>query len=251
MKMVDITCSKCGAMLKPNFKKKRAVCEYCGSAFFLVHDTFLEEITPKTEAQVTKVDRKGSIKILLLLLMISVFIGAFSLVVMKVSESKVDTLDYISESSHETDEMDVSVPYLDTLDNLSAEDLAKLHKKAEETLDDNLRPAIDQGYFIEMKPVKLFLTTGGKQLNRLYDVFEAHFNTRNGEVVYYVWAYFDGVRIQEDGGISLQDAITGYAGYPALIQGPVCIIGYDSMEQVEVEIGVTVRGEMELKVLDL
>lgn len=141
--------------------------------------------------------------------------------------------------------------YLNDLENLSAEELEKLHEEAEKVLKSNLDISKDQDYLVEMKPVKLFLTTDGKRTNRLYDVYEVRYNTGNGEAVYYVWASFEGVIVKKDGQLSLKDTVSGCAGYPIVIQDSVSIYGYDSMETVEVEIDVTVRGEMELKVLDL
>ncbi|MBQ7926733.1 MAG: hypothetical protein IJ335_10645 [Lachnospiraceae bacterium] len=136
-------------------------------------------------------------------------------------------------------------------ENLSAGELEKLHEEAEKVLKSNLDISKDQDYLVEMKPVKLFLTTDGKRTNRLYDVYEVRYNTGNGEAVYYVWASFKGVIVKKDGQLSLKDTVSGCAGYPIVIQDSVSIYGYDSMETVEVEIDVTVRGEMELKVLDL
>ncbi|MBQ7934137.1 MAG: hypothetical protein IJ327_05055, partial [Lachnospiraceae bacterium] len=104
MKMVDITCSKCGATLKPDFKKRRASCEYCGASFLFVEDELSGEIT--TKAQVTKEERKSSKKIpllILLVLMLVVFIGVLSWIVKEQSKPVVNPFDCITVSFHGKD----------------------------------------------------------------------------------------------------------------------------------------------------
>ena len=51
MKMIDMTCPKCGATMKTDADKEQAVCEYCGALFLLEKEDTLDEIRAKAEAK--------------------------------------------------------------------------------------------------------------------------------------------------------------------------------------------------------
>ena len=51
MKIIDLTCPKCGATLKPDLDKKTAVCEYCGHQMLIEQDETIEEIRTKARSK--------------------------------------------------------------------------------------------------------------------------------------------------------------------------------------------------------
>ena len=67
--------------------------------------------------------------------------------------------------------------------------------------------------------MKLFLTTDGKQTNQLYDVFEAHFMTNDGEKTYYVLARFEDVVVRDGEQVSIDMSGGMYIGHLTQVQG--------------------------------
>ena len=47
MKMIDMTCPKCSAVLKVDDKKEKAVCEYCGYQVLIEREDTPEELRAK------------------------------------------------------------------------------------------------------------------------------------------------------------------------------------------------------------
>lgn len=141
--------------------------------------------------------------------------------------------------------------YLKDLTGISQEALDLIHAKAESALDLNIEKTKTAGYFVDMKPVKLFLLTDGKQSNELYDVFEIRFKTSSGEQTYYVMACFSQVIIREGKQVSLDMSSGIYLGGLTQVQGAIWIMAYDSVEDVRVSILTSLDRDMELKELDL
>lgn len=141
--------------------------------------------------------------------------------------------------------------YLKSLDNIPQEALELIHTRAEAILETNLNGCVAAGILTDMKPVKLFLTTDGKQTNELYDVFEVHFATNNGEAVYYVLACFDDVIIRDREQVSIDMSYGMYYGHLTQVQGALFIMAYDSLEDVRADILTSQGSYMELKELGL
>lgn len=141
--------------------------------------------------------------------------------------------------------------YLKELSDIPKEALELIHAKAENVLELNLDNSKRVGYFVEMKPVKLFLTTDGKQKNELYDVFEVRFSANGEESVYYVLACFDDVLVRKEAQASLSMSYGMYYGNLTQVSGAVWIMGYDSVEDIRTEILTSQESYMELKELDL
>ena len=259
MKMVDMTCPKCGAVMQVDAEKEKAVCEYCGALFLLEKEDTLEEIQAKAEAKAygyhkgklaaqeraAALKKKNKIKIPVPVIIIAILmlIGMISVIPQHLSKPKVNPFDCIDVTFRGTDgdgeiviEMTGAVPgidanritydiskedyliegetvsieasssdyrltentqiytvdgldeYLKDLEELSQEALDMIHIQAEKVLELNLDSTKACGYFVDMKPVKLFLITDGKQTNSLYDVFEVTFSvddTGAGTNLYY------------------------------------------------------------------
>lgn len=141
--------------------------------------------------------------------------------------------------------------YLKDLENIPTEALSIIHSKAESVLEINLDQTKNTGIFVDMKPVKLFLLTDGKQTNTLYDVFEVHFNTQNGELTKYVAVYFDDVIIRNGAQVSIDMSYGMYIGHITQVSGAIFITAYDSVEEVRNDILTSQDSYMELKELDL
>lgn len=141
--------------------------------------------------------------------------------------------------------------YLSDLGNIPEEALELIHAKAENVLELNLDGSKAAGFFVDMKPVKLFLTTDGKQTNELYDVFEVQFAANGEESVYYVLACFSDVLVREEEQASLNMSYGMYYGHLTQVWGSVWIMGYDSLEEVRTDILTSQESYMELKELEL
>ena len=102
-----------------------------------------------------------------------------------------------------------------------------------------------------MKSVKLFLLTDGKQENRLYDVFEAHFTVNEEEQIYYVVAIFDDVVVRDGKQVSLDMTYGVYGGHLTQVHSWLWIMAYESVEEVQTDILTSQKKQMELKELDL
>ena len=51
MKIIDMTCPKCGAPLNPDLDKGKAVCEYCGYHMLIEKEDSIEEIRAKAQSR--------------------------------------------------------------------------------------------------------------------------------------------------------------------------------------------------------
>ena len=141
--------------------------------------------------------------------------------------------------------------YLKDLENLPKEAIDFIHAQSETALKLNLEDSKATGAFVDMKPVKLFLATDGKQTNVLYDVFEAHFKTDDEELTYYVVAAFDEVVVRNREQVTLSMSYGMYMGHITQVQGWLNIMAYDSVEQIRIELLNDYGGYMEIKDLDL
>lgn len=322
MKTIDLTCPKCGALLKPDRYQGKAVCEYCGYNMLIEKEDTIEEIRVKEQAKsygyhrgrlkaeaearaARKVKYRG-VLVPVIVIGVIVLIALSSVVVQQVSMPQINPFDYIEVSFQGTDgkgevvletvnvsedvdinrvEFDISKDdwllqgetitiqassddyrlsettktyvvegldeYLKDLENLPEEALELIHVQAESALKLNLENSKNTGFFVDMKPVKLFLVTDGKQMNRLYDVFEAHFATNAGEQTYYVVAYFDDVIVRNGEQVSISMSGGMYQGHITQVQGWLHIMAYDSLEEIRAELLTSQDSYMELKELEL
>lgn len=320
MKIIDMTCPKCGAALNVDLEKGCAVCEYCGNAFLLEKEDTLEEIRAKAqskaygyhkgrlkaEAEASRRAKYRKFWITVIVIAVIMFVLWCSIGIQQLSKPKVNPFDCIQISFQGTDgkgqlvmevlsaaegidvnriDYDISKKrslyqgesisinasseyyrltessrvyivegldeYLKDLDNIPQEVLDIIHKKAESVLDRNLDATKALGYLTDMKPVKLFLLTDGKQCNILYDVFEVNFTTNDGAQTLYVLTYFDDVIIREGEQISIDMSYGMYLGHITQVQGSCFIMAYDSLDEVKVDIFTSQESYMELKELDL
>lgn len=320
MKIVDMTCPKCGASMKLDSDKGSAVCEYCGHQILLEKEDTIEEIRKKAEsksygyhkgklkaeAEAAKKEKFHGVKIAAIVIGVIVLIGFVSNVGAELSKPRINPFDCIEVSFEGKDgegkavinvintpeEMDmnridfdiskrnylfegetISIQatsrdyhlteqtkvytvegldeYLKDLENIPEEALEIIHMKAEARLELNLESSKNVGVFVDMKPVKLFLTTDGKQTNELYDVFEVHFMTRTGEQTCYALTCFDDVVIRDGEQVSIDMSTGMYLGHLYQVEGSLFITGYSSLEEVRVDILTNQDSYMELKELDL
>ncbi len=322
MKMVDMTCPKCGAVMQVDAEKEKAVCEYCGALFLLEKEDTLEEIQAKAEAKAygyhkgklaaqeraAALKKKNKIKIPVPVIIIAILmlIGMISVIPQHFAKPKVNPFDCIDVTFRGTDgdgeiviEMTGAVPgidanritydiskedyliegetvsieasssdyrltentqfytvdgldeYLKDLEELSQEALDMIHIQAEKVLELNLDSTKACGYFVDMKPVKLFLITDGKQTNSLYDVFEVTFSVDDTEVIYYVAACFDDVILRSGEQNFVNMSYGMYYGSLTQVQGPIYIMAYDSLDEIRNDIRLNMESYMELKERDL
>lgn len=141
--------------------------------------------------------------------------------------------------------------YLKDLEDIPQEALELIHLKAEARLELNLDSSKESGHFIDMKPVKLFLLTDGKQTNSLYDAFEVHFSTNDGEKTFYVLVGFDDVIVRNGAQVSIDMSYGMYCGHLTQVQGWLWITAYNSLEEIRAELLTGQDSYMELKELDL
>lgn len=326
MKVVDMTCPKCGASLKLDSEKKNAdgpilyVCDYCCHHILIEQEETIEEIRAKAqsksygyhmgkikaEEEAVKKKKYRNIKIAAVVICIILFIALIPSALAELLKPMINPFDYVEVSfkgkdgegkavidvinvSEDIDanriEFDISKTdylsegntisiraesddyrltqrtktykvegldeYLKDLDAISEEALENIHIKSEAVLEFNLDRSKSTQVFIDMRPVKLFLTTDGKQSNTLYDVFEAHFAVENGEKTYYVMVYFDNVVLRQ-GTQQIWDMSGGmYSGDLIQVEGSLFISGYSSLEEVRADILTNQKRDMELKELDL
>ena len=113
MKMIDMTCPKCSAVLKVDDKKEKAVCEYCGYQVLLEREDTPEEIKAKAHAksygyhkgrldaeakaqeEAEKKKKNRKIKAILIVVAMIYFFGFWSLWQTYISTPKVNPFDYL------------------------------------------------------------------------------------------------------------------------------------------------------------
>ena len=127
--------------------------------------------------------------------------------------------------------------YLTDLADIPREALELIDKKAIAVQELNLENTKKLGFFVDMKPVKLFLLTDGEQKNQLYMVHEVNFATEEGNKTYYVSSGFGGVVIRKGAQTSMD---LGYGMYYGDIFTRVAsmtyITAYESVEQIRTEL---------------
>lgn len=324
MKLIDMTCPKCGATMTPNVEKGLVECEYCGHRALIEQEDSAEEIQAREQsraygyhrgrlqAEAEARDKAAKKEKLRTVKRAAIIIGAILLLVVLMnagqmfSKPRVNPFECIEVSFQGKDgdgeimvelrspaenidphQIDLEISrrnnlyqgdtvtieassdvyfltestkvytvegldeYLKDLNNIPKEALALIHARAESVLELNLDGCKAVGVFVDMKPVKLFLNTDGKQTNELYDVFEVNFTTNAGDVTYYVMACFDDVIIHDGEQVSVDMTYGVYFGNLTQVEGPLFIMGYNSLEEVRVGLLTSQEGYMELKELDL
>ena len=112
MKIIDMTCPKCGAVLKTDLDKGIAVCEYCETQFLIEKEDTLEEIRAKAqsraygyhkgkmeaEAEASKKQKYGKVKIAAIVFGVIVVVMIASNVVAEMAKPKVNPFDCIEVS---------------------------------------------------------------------------------------------------------------------------------------------------------
>lgn len=324
MKIIDMTCPKCGATMKTDLHKEEARCEYCGYYILIEQEDTLEEIRAKAQSKsygyhkgrlkaeaeakerAAKKEKSRRFKIGSIVIGVIILIGVFANLSQTVTKPRVNPFDCIEVSFRGTDgegeivvEMTNAVEGIDTnridydiskkyylsqgqtisivaesddywltettkvytvegldeylkdVDDVSEEALELIHARAEEVLKLNLDKTKNVGYFVDMKPVKLFLATDGKRTNELYDVFEVHFAENGSESTYYVLVCFDNIIVRTDDPSFINMSYGMYWGHLTQVSGAIFIMAYDSLEQVRVDIRTNLESYMELQERDL
>ncbi|MBO5283899.1 MAG: hypothetical protein J6B43_12410 [Lachnospiraceae bacterium] len=112
MKMIDMTCPKCGATMKLDLDKRKAVCEYCGNTVLLEQEDTLEEIRAKAqsraygyhkgrlaaEEEASKRKKHRSIKIAAIIVGAFVLIEMLSFLIVETAKPKINPFDYLEVS---------------------------------------------------------------------------------------------------------------------------------------------------------
>ncbi len=323
MKMIDLTCPKCSATLKPNADNTKAVCEYCGYQVLIEREDTVEEMRAKAhaksygyhkgkleaeaeaEARAAKKQKARKIKSKVIVAAVVALLILIPAAFTQLSKPRVNPFDYVEVTFQGTDgdgkvvlqtkssdNVDVNYirfeiskkndllqgetitvratsdeylleestrtytvegldEYLTDLESIPAEDLEIIHIKAESALELNLDSSKSAGFFLDMKPVKLFLTTDGERTNSLYDVFEVRFTTVDGEKTFYVMVVFDNVIIRDSEQVSISMSSGMYMGHITQVQGWLHIMAYNSLDEIRAELLTSQGSLMELKELDL
>lgn len=323
MKMIDMTCPKCGAVMKIDADKEKALCEYCGALFLIEQEDTLEEIQAKAEARAygyhkgrlraeasatvkEKKQSKMKIPVPVVVFAVILLIGVLPVMVEHFSKPQVNPFECIEVSFRGTDgegeiliEITGAVPgidanlieyeiskdrhllqgetvsieadssdyrltqktmmytvegldeYLKDLEDLPEDALSLIHTQSEDVLEINLDSTESAGYFVDMKPVKMFLITDGKQANILYDVFEVRFVVDGAEENYYVTAGFEDVILRSGGQSPVNMSYGMYYGHLTQVQGAIFIMAYDSLEDIRNELLLNMESYLELKEMDL
>lgn len=324
MKMIDMTCPKCSAILKADDKREKAVCEYCGYQVLFEKKETADEIMAKAHArsygyhkgkldaqakaqeQAEKRQKTRRIKSKLIVAGVVILLLFMSILYTYLSTPKVNPFDYVEITFQGTDgdgeavlnvkpdigDVDIKKihftfskdynllqgetitvtaasdtyrlaetsrtytvesldEYLKDLDNISEDALELIHLQAESALQLNLDSSRESGFFLDMKPVKLYLLTDGKQTSYLYDVFEARFSTVDGVKTFYVMAGFSEVIIRDGEQTSIKMSSGMYYGNLTQVQGWLHIMAYNSLEEVRAGLLTGQEKQMELKELDL
>lgn len=299
MKIIDMTCPRCGASIKPDLDRGMAECEYCGHHISIERKDTAEEVRAKAQEK----EKRRSTKIKAIVIGVITLILLITVLVMELTKPQINPFDYIEVSFQGNDgkgeivlepvstgenidnsliEFDISKmdnlfqgdtvtihatsndyrltettkvytvegldEYLTDLENLSEEILDIIHAKAEASIDMDTSKKI--GSFVDMKPVKLFLLSDGKQTNQLYDVFEVQLMVDGNEKTCYVLACFENVIVRDDKQISLDMGIGIYGDFISIGSNHY-IFGYNSLEEVRADILTRQDSYMELKELDL
>lgn len=114
MKIIDMTCPKCSATMKPDMQQERAVCEYCGYQMLIEREDTIEEIRAKAQAKSygyhkgrlraeaeAKASGKGKhrgAKIAIAVVGVIVLLSIFSTLVQEASKPQVNPFDCIDVS---------------------------------------------------------------------------------------------------------------------------------------------------------
>ena len=120
MKMVDLTCPKCGANIETDPKMDKAVCKFCGYQALIEKEDTLEEIAAKSqsksygyhkgklqaEAEMAKeesLQKKKTVKVVLIALAALMIMSVFIVVILQVSKPKANPFDCIEVTFEGTD----------------------------------------------------------------------------------------------------------------------------------------------------
>ena len=141
--------------------------------------------------------------------------------------------------------------YVKDVADIPEDALSLIHAQAESTLANNIDGAVGTGEFKDMKPVKMYLLSDGKQENLLYDVYEAHFAGEDWEKTLYLVVWFSDVvaRNGENGGINIVGGM--YQGKITQVRGWVHVMAYASIEEIYADIMTDMDSNMKLTERDL
>ncbi len=123
--------------------------------------------------------------------------------------------------------------YITSFDGIPREALDLIHSRGKKDLIQyNLDRSIDAGYYVDMKPVRLFLLTDGKRTNRLYDAFAVDLQTRDGVQTFYGLVRYKDVVVHAGEQISLNMSSGSYVGNMLHVKGAVYFVGFSSLEDI-------------------
>ncbi len=320
MKVLDMTCPKCGATMTLNEEKGKAECAYCGYRKLVERRETIAELRERmksqsygyhkgkleAEAEMARKKKLRSFFITIAVIGVLVLLSVAANLSQEMAKPKVNPFDLVNITFQGTDgrgevflepivgQTDVDINYIDysisksrsllegevitieatsreyrleessktfvvegldqylkELSHIPEEALQLIHAKAENVLELNLDTSKAAGFFVEMKPVMLFLTTDGKQTNELYDVFEVHFTANGEDSVYYVLACFSDVLVRDEEHASLSMSYGMYYGNLTQVSGSIWIMAYDSVDEIRTDILTSQESYMELKELEL
>lgn len=76
MKIIDMTCPRCGASMKPGADKKSAACEYCGHHMIIVQEKTAKETYARTETVKKKKVSGGKIALIVIGIIVLIQVAA-------------------------------------------------------------------------------------------------------------------------------------------------------------------------------
>lgn len=146
--------------------------------------------------------------------------------------------------------------YVKNLDKLSKEEIAVIHKNAEENLEYRLSKLEEDKAVYSYKPVKMFLATDEKYSNILLYVYEFSIATESGDRIIYAPVDFRNVIFQQTDPLTMRVRQAGVPGNQFRLQGAIgdglYFYGYETLDDVrsylmsEMKSGMTLK-ERELK----
>lgn len=159
------------------------------------------------------------------------------------------------EQEFQVDGLDV---FIQNFNNLKAEAEELVHLKSETTLELNLKEAKEQGKFVSMKGVKMYIVTDNQYYNYLYDVYETVFNTTGGEKTIYLVVSYRNLSARDTASVSIEDTGCTYVGELQILEGTaengaeaqLSIMGYENLEELKNELA-SAGSHMDIHELDV
>ncbi len=147
------------------------------------------------------------------------------------------------------------VEYLKNLDNLSEDEIAVIHKNAEENLEYRLSKLEEDKAVYSYKPVGMMLATDEKNSNILLYIYKFTIATESGDRIIYAPVDFRNVIFQQTDPLTMRVRQAGVPGNQFRLQGAIgeglYFYGFETLDDVRSYVMSEMKSGMTLKELDL